>query len=379
MNSVEPAADPTARARTRPRGVALRGAFSPVGGAAVLEDAAVVVDAAGVVAAYGPATVVDLPEGIDVVDGGWVGPALADAHVHLAFGGAARLRAAGVLAVRDLGARPDDARAWRDPDGTQVVTVAGPVLTAPGGYPSRSWGSNGFARFLGSPGEARRAVANLATTGVDVIKVALEPGGGLPVPPAPVVAAVVDAAHEAGLRVTCHALTAEMVTRALDAGADELAHVPMERLPTHLVARLALEQLPVVSTARTLMRSGGPQAEGVLGNLRALVGAGVPLVYGTDLGNEGTSPVVDVGELAVLAEAGLGPHGALRAATEGAARVVSPGGSYTGRVAVGETARIAVLAGDPVADPRHWRRPVAVVAGPDVVRPGAEAGSAVHD
>lgn len=368
MNSVEPAAESAARARTRPRGVALRGAFSPVGGAAVLEEAAVVVDADGVVAAYGPATTVDLPEGIEVVDGGWVGPALADAHVHLAFGAAERMRAAGVLAVRDLGARPDDARAWRDPAGAQVITVAGPVLTAPGGYPSRSWGSNGFARFLGSPMEARRAVASLAANGVDVVKVALEPADGLPVPSAQVVAATVEAAHEAGLRVTCHALTTEMVTRALDAGSDELAHLPVERLPTHLVARLALEQVPVVSTARTLMRAGGPQADGVLGNLRALVGAGVPVVYGTDLGNEGTAPGVDIGELAVLADAGLGRHGALRAATEGAARVVSPSGAYTGRVAVGEKARIVVLDGDPVADPRHWRRPVAVVAGPDVIR-----------
>lgn len=359
-----------------PRGLAVRGRLWPGGGEPPLADAVVVVDDAGYVSAYGPADLVDLPEGIRVVEAGWVGPAVVDAHVHLAFGAPGELAARGVLAVRDLGAPPDDARRWQAPYGTPVVAVAGPVLTAPGGYPSRSWGARGFARFLGSPAEAGRAVASLARDGVDLVKLALEPADGLPVPGDDVARAVVDEAHAAGLAVTCHALTAAMVTRALDAGVDELAHLPAERLPTHLVARLALSGVPIVSTMRTLTAGGGPEADAVLANARALVGVGVPLVYGTDLGNDATSVGVDPDELRLLADAGLGPEGALAAATEGAAAVPGLAGRCSPTVAVGRQARLALLAGDPLTDPGHWRRPVAAVSGAEVVQPAGERAEA---
>ncbi|MQA78190.1 MAG: amidohydrolase family protein [Streptosporangiales bacterium] len=361
--------EPTAGVTARPRGYVLRGRLWPGGGEPAIDDAVVVVDAEGIVAAYGPAHLVDLPDGVPVVAGGWVGPGVVDAHVHLAFGSAAAMAAGGVVAVRDLGSPVDDARDRRAPDAVPVVAVSGPLLTAPGGYPSRSWGARGFARFLGSPGEARRAVGTLVDAGVDVVKVALEPADGLPVPPAEVVRAVVDAAHDAGLAVTCHALTVEMVSRALDAGADELAHLPVEHLPTHLVARLALEEVPVVSTLHTLVGQGGPQANAVRANARALVGAGVPLVYGTDLGNTGTSTGVDVEELALLAEAGLGDEGAMRAATEGSAGVHGLRGRCEPAVVVGRRAHMVVLPADPLSEPKSWTSPLAVVSGREVVRP----------
>ena len=58
------------------------------------------------------------------------------------------------------------------------------TLTAPGGYPSRSWGAGGFAGFLISPGQARIVVRGLAGDGVDVVKLAVErgPDGAWPVP-----------------------------------------------------------------------------------------------------------------------------------------------------------------------------------------------------
>lgn len=364
------ASRPHATATVRPRGLAVRGRLWPGGGEPAVDDAVVVVGADGLVSAYGPATAMHLPDGVPVVAGGWAGPGVADAHVHLAFGSAASMLAGGVLAVRDLGAPLDDARAVRDPDGVPAVAVSGPILTAPGGYPSRSWGARGFARFLGSPAEAARAIGTLADADVDVIKLALEPAGGLPVPPPEVVRAVVDAAHAEGLAVVCHALTAEMVARALDAGVDELAHLPTERLPTHLVAQLALDEVPVVSTMHALIADGDEQAAVALrANARALVGSGVRVVYGTDLGNTGTAPGVDPEELTLLAEAGLGPDGALRAATEDSAAVAGLAGRHQSRIHVGEPARLVVLAGDPLAEPKHWSAPVAVVHGVEVSHP----------
>src|SRR5437660_656484 len=123
----------------------LRGRVWPGGDGEPVDDGAVVVGEDGVVAAMGSADGIDLPPDARTLGGGWVGPGLVDAHVHLAFGGFAEMLAGGVVAVRDLGAPVADALGWRRPG---QVEVAGPVLTAPGGYPSTTWGADGFARFL---------------------------------------------------------------------------------------------------------------------------------------------------------------------------------------------------------------------------------------
>jgi imidazolonepropionase-like amidohydrolase len=237
------------------------------------------------------------------------------------------------------------------------VAVAGPLHTAPGGYPSTGWGAGGFAEHLDGPDAARASVARLAGS-VDVVKLALEPAGG-PVPDTATAQALVEAAHERGLSVTAHALGTAMVRRALDVGVDELCHVPIERLDDQLVDRIRTAGLTVVSTLSTHRSAGGD----LLANARDLVAAGVPLVYGSDLGNAHTRPGADPDELELLAGAGLGPTGALAAATHLAAQVAGLRGRVSGRITVGETARLLVVRADPRESPASLRRPVAVVVG----------------
>ncbi|HEY3633052.1 MAG TPA: amidohydrolase family protein [Jatrophihabitantaceae bacterium] len=333
------------------RGVVLRGQVWP-GGAAEPFDGVVVVDGSGVVDYAGPDR--DVPELPEL--SGWIGPGVVDAHVHLAFGSLDAARAAGVIGVRDLGAPLAAATQWRRPD----VAIAGPIVTAPGGYPSQSWGADGFAAFASSADEARSVVAQLCDAGVDVVKVALEPGSaGWPVPSPEVVRAVVEAAHDAGRAVVAHALRVPMVRRALDAGVDELAHTPTEVLPEDVIERIATAGVAVVSTLQTFFCDG--DGAGAAANAEALHEAGVVLRYGTDLGNTGTVPGVDPRELDRLADAGLGRLGALRAATEASAR--APGIRHrTGRITAGEPAALVVLSADPIAEPEAWRAPVAVLA-----------------
>jgi hypothetical protein len=335
------------------RGVVLDGQVVWVGDGTEILSGRVVIDANGAIAAIGVADEVPVPSGAERMSAAWVGPGLTDAHVHLAFGRPEDIVAAGVVAVRDLGAPPVDAARWR---GLVMprVTVAGPLLTAPGGYPSRSWGSRGFAAFVDDVDQATRLVSGLAPQ-VDVVKLALEPAGG-PVPGAYVAAAVVDAAHAAGRPVVCHALTVAMVERALDAGVDELAHTPVERLPAEVVQRIAAANVAVVSTLHTLVHGG--DGEAAVTNAGALVAAGATVRYGTDLGNGGITPGADVRELELLAgEVGLGTDGALRAATE--------------PLVVGRTAGVVALDGDPRTDAKHWRRPRAVVVGRAFLTHGA--------
>ncbi len=301
-------------------GIALYGRYW-LGGDAEPTDGLLLVDGRGVLDYAGPVDGIELPAAIATLGGPdcWIGPGIVDAHVHLAFGDLDGCLRSGVVGVRDLGAPSESARHWRTghraPTGVRpVVATAGPILTAPGGYPSRSWGAGGFATYVRSAAQARQVVQRLAADGVDLIKVALEPGStGWPVPEPVVVGSVVAAAHASGLAVVAHALTVEMVGRAIDAGVDELAHTPTERLSEALVERIAAAGISVVSTLQTFFSDGVGRTAAA--NAADLLAAGVVLRYGTDLGNAGTRPGVDPRELDRLADTGLGRLGALRAAT----------------------------------------------------------------
>ncbi len=98
------------------------------------------------------------------------------------------------------------------------------------------------------------------------------------------------------------------------------------------------------------------------------------LVYGTDLGNAGTTPGASGAELEWLAEVGLGRAGALAAATATASALAGLAGRVDIDVAVGTRTVLVVLPTDPLDDPTAWERPVAVVAEGRVV-----GGTALDD
>ena len=144
------------------RGVVLRGRVWPGGSASAYDDGAVLLDTDGRIARIGAAATVDVPPDVRVLGGAgaWVGPGVVDAHVHLAFGSPAAVVCGGVTAVRDLGAPPELTRDWRTsgvPTGASPhVAVAGPLLTAPGGYPSQGWGTGRFRRLRCGPDRGAR-------------------------------------------------------------------------------------------------------------------------------------------------------------------------------------------------------------------------------
>jgi imidazolonepropionase-like amidohydrolase len=303
----------------------------------------------------------------------WVVPGLIDAHVHLGLDPAARPdpygtfqvsgHDSGLIGLRDLGAPLAWATRWRTghrpaAGGTPFIAVSGPMLTAAGGYPSRGWGGADSCEFVSSPAQAGWVVQRLAAAGVDLIKVALEPDDqGLPVLAPPVLRAIVAAAHQAGLPVVAHALSTELILRALDARVDELAHTPTERLSPDAVERIAASGMSITSTLQTFFAAG--LGRDAAANAADLVSAGVILRYGTDLGNAGTRPGVDPRELDRLAAAGLGRLGALRAATEHAAGAAGMR-RRTGRLRFGEPAGLVLLPSSPLVEPGVWRTPTAV-------------------
>jgi imidazolonepropionase-like amidohydrolase len=309
-----------------------------------------VVAAGGLIQRIGPATATGPPGGAVVVDGtgATLLPGFVDAHVHLDFYSPAQVLAGGVTTVRDLGWPAGrlaalSARAAAPGAASPRLLAAGQIVTVPGGYPTRArWAPPGTARPVDGAAEAVAAVAELAETGAAVIKVALDDRVG-PTLPAPVLAAIVRAAGERGLGVTAHVGTAAEAVTALAAGVGELAHWPFDHspLPDPLVDALAesVVAVPTLHIDPSPARRAG---------VRRFVARGGRVVYGTDLGNQGPPPAVDVEELRLLVEAGLRPVQALAAATSLAADHLGLAG--TGRVAPGARADLLLVDGDPLDD-----------------------------
>jgi imidazolonepropionase-like amidohydrolase len=309
-----------------------------------------VVAAGGVIERVGPAGEVAPPAGAVVVDGagGTLLPGFVDAHVHLGFYPPAQVLAGGVTTVRDLGwprERLDALRRRAAAPGAASprLLAAGQIVTVPGGYPTRApWAPPGTARPVDGVAEAVRAVAELAEDGAAVIKVALDDRVG-PTLPASVLTALVGAARERGLGVTAHVGSAAEAAKALTAGVGELAHWPFDPrpLPDPLVDALA-ESVVAVPTLHI------DPAPARRAGVRRFVARGGRVLYGTDLGNQGPPPAVDVEELRLLVAAGLTPGQAIAAATSLAAAHLGLAGA--GRVASGAPADLLLVDGDPLAD-----------------------------
>ncbi|SDJ15226.1 Imidazolonepropionase [Frankineae bacterium MT45] len=343
------------------------------GGGSEPFDGAVIVDSAGRLSYLGPVGSQVLDSDLPVLGGGssWIGPAVSDVHVHLPDDPALlpALSRGGVLGLRDLGAsaaRAASLRTGRRGPGRSLpfVSASGPMLTALDGFPGDCRGSHLAVQHVHSAGHAQQLVRRCAAEGADVIKVLLDRGddaSGFAVLSPTILEAIVQAAHSAGLAVVAHALHADMVARAVDAGVDEFAHTPTERLTEQLVDRIAAAGISVVSTLQSFFSAG--RGREAAANAAALHRAGVRLRYGTDFGLRATGPVgVDPRELDRLADAGLGRLGALRSATEFAAQ--APGmRAGSGLLRVGEPAALVVLGADPIVEPGVWRAPLAVLAG----------------
>ncbi len=280
--------------------------------------------------------------------GAWVVPGWIDSHVHLAYLDAApELAEAGVVAAVDLAAPVDvfEVEGW-----PLEVLWAGPMITAPGGYPTQGWGSNGYGWQVSGVDEARAAVRALHEAGASLIKVPLTGSDELSDEE---LSAIAEEAHALGLRVAVHALSEEAAARGARAGFDVLAHTPTESLSEHTVQ--AWSDKAVVTT---LGAFGG--AASTVDNLRRLRAAGTTVLYGTDLGNTRT-PAIDPREVELLLLAGLSVEDLLVAGTSAPASYW--GLDRYGDLSVGKEASFLVLSGDPRQDSAALSAPSAVYRG----------------
>jgi imidazolonepropionase-like amidohydrolase len=297
---------------------------------------------------------------LDVNDYGdrYIVPAFIDSHVHLAIGFTAeQLTTGGIAAAVDLSAPLSYLAGNYDP---LSLLLAGPMITAVHGYPTQSWGGNGYGLETSGVDGVRAAVDFLHASGARVIKMPVgdTTGGGaiggmkenFSTLNDEQMKAIVEQAHSHGLRVAAHAITDRAAMRAAKAGADVLAHTPTVALSDATIK--AWSKGALISTLAAFKTV--PVA---VENLRRLREAGTTILYGTDLGYT-TVPAINLEELELLQKAGLEGDAILASVTETPAKYW--GFEGFGRIAVGSRANLLILDADPRKDLSSVTRPVAI-------------------
>jgi imidazolonepropionase-like amidohydrolase len=341
----------------------------------------------GRIAAVGPRSTVPIPRGTRLIDvrGKTIIPGLWDMHAHASqVEWAPAYLAAGVTTIRDMGGEERFLTAVRD--AIDAGRAIGPRMLLAGLVDSDAPGGFG-AVTADTPEQGRAVVDHYHAAGFRQMKLysLLRPE---------VVSAIIARAHELGMTVTGHVPTALGVERALEAGMDQVAHLPFRgdasssetrniialmaqrktvvdptlpwnellgRAPTvpiesfepgfpSVAEPLALSYRSVANTVTASAAQEGLDRQ--LAIVRALHGAGVPIVAGTDGAVPGYSLLRSV-ELYV--RAGLSPMEALQSATSVAARAMGLE-SEGGTIQAGTWADLVVLDASPLADISNIRR-----------------------
>ena len=323
----------------------------------------------GIIVAAGSG--ISLPAGCQVIDmaGAAVLPGLVNAHVHNAFypRHAKIFAYSGVTTVRDLhveAGRLRDACLFRDeanadPSMCRILS-AGSIVTVPFGYHS----ADGFT--VRSPADAAAVVDREADAGVDLVKIAFQE------PHFPDLAnltpelgkAIVERAHQRGLRVTAHVGSARDLEAALESGADDIAHIPYDEFSDALIRRMVEGKIPLEPTLTDWATSTGKEREIILSNFRRFMDAGGIIALGAEhvhtAKNAGAFIGIPLAEFEMMREGGMDPMRIIVASTRTAAAVCGLEETL-GTLEPGKNADILVLDGDPLADIGAFGKVKAVV------------------
>ena len=378
---------------------AFTGARLIVGDGGAIESGTIVVRD-GVIEAVGASGEVAAPEDAATVDltGRTVTPGLVNAHGHV--NDVRGLRADpsfyteehvasqlalyaryGVTTVASLGGDGPEGVAVRDREGPGLtharLRVAGPVIVAD------------------TPEQAAERVNAAADMNVDFIKIRVDDNLGATEKMTPeVYRAVIDTAHERGLKLTAHLYYLDDAKGLLQAGADFVAHsvrdldVDQELIdlltaggvcvcPTLMreVSTYVYEERPEWFDDPFFLRDADPQVIAALEaperqervrnsssaqtykaqlptamrNVKALHDAGVRIAMGTDTGPAARfQGYFEHGELALMVEAGLTPMQAIVASTRDAAACLGLEG--VGTLEAGNFADFVVYTANPAED-----------------------------
>ena len=328
------------------------------------------------------------PAGATVVDGRGktLLPGLIDAHAHPFLAALKDALSFGVTTELDMLGIPEgaaEAKKRASPDEADLRT-AGYAVTAPGGHGTEY----GFPTpTLKTAAEAQAFVDARIKEGSDFIKIIYDDGKSYGIHfntiSKETLRAAVTAAHKRGKLAVVHIATLQAARDAIDAGADALVHLFIDKSPDPEFGRFAAKhRVFVVPTLSVLASACGTNGAALLEDhhlapyiaswqrenlkrkfpkeppatcgapaetIKLLRAAGVPVLAGTDAPNPGTAHGVSLhGELERLVAAGLTPSEALAGATS------LPAARFhlddRGVIAPGKRADLLLVEGDPSKD-----------------------------
>jgi len=351
-------------------------------GSGPIESGTIVVDN-GLIIGVGASGTVDVPASAERVDvsGTTLMPMMVDTHVHLSTTREALIQdlrnrvTFGVSAAMSLGMDGDDAiLAMRE----EEVPGVARFFSAGRGITRNEPGRTEVPHWVNTPAEARAAVQAEAARGVDIIKIWVDDRNGQYEKMTPeLYGAVIDEAHQNGIRVTAHIFNLSDAKGLLEAGIDSFAHgvrdmdvdsefvamvqarpdtvlvpnMPYRGEPTDyswlegLVSADQLQQLQSQEANPQAFEAWAIQAR----NLYKLNLAGVTIVLGTD----GNTPYAAHVEIEDMVIAGMTTMQAIVAATSAGAEFL--GMDDTGTLAAGMRADFIVLEANPLEDITNTR------------------------
>lgn len=327
---------------------------------------------------------------------------------------------AGVTTVLDLGSLSPDVFRLRDAIASGKTLgphlyAAGPIFTAPGGHPvevlrpTLPWFLRWYViprvtREIASADAGIAAVNALLPEHPDFLKVVLDAGTGEVPRLAPATFAAITAAGHAGrVRSITHVTRAEDALVAVQNGTDALAHLPpLDEISDQVAATIAAARVPVVATLaiwdlidvdhqrkadeylpiehevagpelmarlRAPRKESSPFEHAVAAghdarrrSFKALQRAGVTILAGSDACNPTDLPGAALHlELMRMAQAGMTPGQALKAATVDNATFLAGPDADFGTIAVGKRADLVLIAGNPTLRLMDLGRIAAVV------------------
>ena len=239
--------------------------------------------------------------------------------------------------------------------GPRMFAIESQIGVDGGDYDASKWGvRRDLEQFVTNRGncsgvvECTRVVREEVNRGADVIK--FRQAGAPASDPAvemveseDEVKAIIDTAHKLDRKVAVHVVGSPKFLHLVIAdGADTIEHGPLDDASIALMKKHGTAYTPTLLAAKTIDYRYDDAAASTGKAYRA----GIPVIFGTDLGIFG--PDHSHEELALLNAAGLPPEQVLRAATLNAATALGRGDSL-GSIAPGKIADVIAMKFDPVA------------------------------